>query len=285
MSRDLRSGSSTDVWSYTGKRVVIAGCHSGMGEATARELVRLGAEVHGVDIKPSPVALASFREVDLRDTAQIDAALESIGAPLDASFYCAGLPQTFPVVEVMKVNFVHMRHWTDRVAARMPNGGAFAMIASTAGHAWRENRELIDELLATPDAAAGVAWCERNEERYGDAYVFSKMCIQVFAMKMATPLIKRGIRINVVNPAPTETPMMRVFEAGAPAALINTFVEPIGRRAQPEEMAYPLIFLNSDAARFISGHNLNVDGGWAGSLDSGVLDPGALIEKALAAMS
>jgi len=159
------------------------------------------------------------------------------------------------------------------------------MIASTAGHAWRENRELVEELLATSDAASGVAWCETNAERINDAYVFSKMCIQVFAMKMATPLIKRGIRINVVNPAPTETPMMRVFESGAPAALINTFVEPIGRRAQPEEMAYALIFLNSDAASFINGHNLNVDGGWAGSLDSGVLDPGALIEKALAAMS
>ena len=283
MSRATRSPG--DVWSYAEKRVVIAGCHSGMGEATARELVRLGAEVHGVDIKPSPVDLASFHEVDLRDTARIDAAIEAIGGPLDASFYCAGLPQTFPTLDVMKVNFVHMRHWSEQVASRMPNGGALAMIASTAGHAWRENRALIDELLATPDAASGVAWCEKNEERYGDAYVFSKMCIQVFAMKMAAPLIKRGIRINALNPAPTETPMMKVFESAAPAALIDTFVEPIGRRARPEEMAYPLIFLNSDAAAFISGHNLNVDGGWAGSLDAGVLDPGLLIEKALAAMS
>jgi NAD(P)-dependent dehydrogenase (short-subunit alcohol dehydrogenase family) len=274
-----------DVWSYAGKRVVIAGCHSGMGEATARELVRLGAEVHGVDIKPSPVDLASFREVDLRDTALIDAALAAIGGPLDASFYCAGLPHTFPNIDVMKVNFLHMRHWNEQVAARMPHRGALAMIASTAGHAWRDNRELIEEMLATPDAASGVAWCEKNQERYGDAYVFSKMCIQFFSMKMAAPLIKRGIRINTVNPAPTETPMMKVFESTAPAALIDTFVEPIGRRALPEEMAYPLIFLNSDAAAYISGHNLNVDGGWAGSLDAGVLDPGSLIEKALAAMS
>ena len=52
---------TTEIWSYAGKRVVIAGCSSGMGEATARELVRLGAEVHGVDIKRSPVDLASFR--------------------------------------------------------------------------------------------------------------------------------------------------------------------------------------------------------------------------------
>ena len=116
-----------DVWSYAGKRVVIAGCHSGMGEATARELVRLGAEVHGVDIKPSPVALAAFHEVDLRDTAGIDAALQRIGGPIDASFYCAGLPHTFSSVDVMTVNFVHMRHWTERVTALMPDGGAIPL--------------------------------------------------------------------------------------------------------------------------------------------------------------
>ena len=159
------------------------------------------------------------------------------------------------------------------------------MIASTAGFGWRDNLKLIEELVATPDAASGVAWCEKNEERYGDVYIFSKMCIQVFSMKMAAPLIKRGIRINTVNPAPTETPMMKVFESAAPAALIDTFVEPIGRRALPEEMAYPLIFLNSDAAGYISGHNLNVDGGWTGSVDAGVLDPGLLIQKVLAGES
>ena len=81
---------TTDVWSYAGKRVVIAGCYSGMGEATARELVRLGAEVHGVDIKRSPIDLASFREVDLRDTAQIDAALEAMGS-VDAGVVDPGL--------------------------------------------------------------------------------------------------------------------------------------------------------------------------------------------------
>ena len=51
---------NTDPWSYQGKKVVITGCFSGMGEAAARELVRLGAEVHGVDIKESPVKMASF---------------------------------------------------------------------------------------------------------------------------------------------------------------------------------------------------------------------------------
>lgn len=46
----------TDLLGYQGKRVVIAGCFSGMGAACARLLVKAGAEVHGVDIKPSPVS-------------------------------------------------------------------------------------------------------------------------------------------------------------------------------------------------------------------------------------
>ena len=272
---------NTDPWSYKGKKVVITGCFSGMGEAAARELVRLGAEVHGVDIKESPVPMASFQTVDLRDCSQIDKALDNIGDNIDASFYCAGLPGTFPPLEVMQVNFLHMRYWTHEVARRMPQGGALAVIASTAGHGWSDRRNEIQELMDTPDAEAGFAWCEKNLDIVADGYLFSKMCTQYFTMRTAAELIRKGIRINCVNPAPTESPMMKDFEATAPPALINAWAEPIGRRAQPVEMALPLIFLNSDAAGFISGHNLHVDGGWAGSIDSGSLDLNELIGKAL----
>src|SRR5690606_32251714 len=57
-----------DLWQYKGKRCLVVGCHSGIGAATARELVRLGAVVHGADMRPSPVeGLASFSVCDLRD--------------------------------------------------------------------------------------------------------------------------------------------------------------------------------------------------------------------------
>src|SRR3546814_6937852 len=58
---------ASDILGYKGKRVVVMGCFSGTGEACARALVDLGAEVHGADIKPSPVNLASFTEVDLKN--------------------------------------------------------------------------------------------------------------------------------------------------------------------------------------------------------------------------
>src|SRR5882762_5273684 len=52
-----------DFAGYTNKRVVVSGCFSGIGEATARLLVQLGAEVHGLDYKQSKLDLASFRQV------------------------------------------------------------------------------------------------------------------------------------------------------------------------------------------------------------------------------
>ena len=64
----------TDYMRYTGKRVVVSGCFSGMGEATAKLLLELGAEVHGLDYKPSTLVLASFTQTDLRDPKSIDAA-------------------------------------------------------------------------------------------------------------------------------------------------------------------------------------------------------------------
>ena len=94
----------TDLVNYRNKRVVVSGCFSGMGEATARLLLKLGAEVHGLDYKDSSLPLASFTRVDLRDSASIEAAVKKIGGRVDALFNCAGLPQTFPPVEVMKVD-------------------------------------------------------------------------------------------------------------------------------------------------------------------------------------
>ena len=60
-----------DILGYKNKRVVVSGCFSGMGEATARTLVELGAEVHGLDYKDTALSLASFTRTDLRDPASI----------------------------------------------------------------------------------------------------------------------------------------------------------------------------------------------------------------------
>src|SRR5690606_19034948 len=105
-----------------------------------------------------------------------------------------------------------------------------------------------------------------------------------WTMLMGTITIKQGVRINCVAPGPTETPMMPDFESVASAKMIDVFIQPINRRSKAVEQAYPLIFLNSDAASFINGHILNVDGGFVGGVMTGQIDIQGSIEKAMASI-
>lgn len=272
--------------SYEGKCAVIVGCFSGMGEATARELVKLGAEVHGADIRPSPVDLASFHHVDLRDKGSIDSALEQIGGPIDVLFNCSGLPQTFPPVDVLKVNFVGLRHWTENALPMMNKGGAICSISSVAGMDFATRLPTIKELIAISDFDAAVKWVDEHIADLGDPYNFSKEVLTTWTMMMGTRFIKNDVRINCICPGVTQTPMMPEFEkvAAAQASIefFDIYTHVIGRRARPEEQAYPMLFLNSDAASYINGQTLYVDGGFVGGVRSGEIDHAAMVTKVIA---
>jgi NAD(P)-dependent dehydrogenase (short-subunit alcohol dehydrogenase family) len=271
-------------WTYEGKRVSIVGCASGMGEATARELVRLGAEVHGADVRPSPVELSSFVTCDLTDPDSVGRAVETIGGSVDAVFNCAGLPGArFPALDVMKANFMGTRLWTDLWVPRMPQGGAIVSISSTVAFRYADRLQVSLALVAQEGFEAGVSWCEENADVVGDGYAFSKEALIAWTMASAAALAPQGIRINCTSPAPTQTPMMEIFEEHNNARAIDVFALPMGRRSTSEEQAYPLVFLNSDAAGYISGHNLVVDGGFSGSVETGRLDVMQLVTEALSA--
>src|ERR1019366_5818617 len=109
--------------------------------------LKLGADVHGLDYKDSTLPLSSFTRVDLRDPSKIDAAAKTIGGRGDALFNCAGLPQTFPPVEVMKVNYAGTRFLTERMLPLMQSGGAIVNVASTAGFGRSRKVPIIMELL------------------------------------------------------------------------------------------------------------------------------------------
>jgi NAD(P)-dependent dehydrogenase (short-subunit alcohol dehydrogenase family) len=270
----------TDIWSYKGKRVVIAGCFSGMGEATAAELVRLGAEVHGVDIRPSPVSLASFTQVDLRDPASIASAVEKIGGEVDAVFNCAGLPNTFPAIDVVSVNFLGIRAWTELWVPKVRKGGAIASLSSTGGAGYLARLPLLKDFVANADFASSRAWLEAHAEDVDDGYNFSKEVLNLWTQQQAFKL-GPDIRVNAVLPGSTDTPMMPAFEQLFGTGLIDVFTAPSGRRGRPAEQAYPLIFLNSDAASYISGVCLPVDGGFLGSATVGEIDTAALLAEAM----
>ena len=277
----------TDLVNYRGKRAVVTGCFSGMGEATARLLLKLGAEVHGLDFKDCTLPMASFTRVDLRDPDSIHAAAKKIGEKsrdrVDALFNCAGLPQTFPPVEVMKVNYGGTRFLTERLLIYMQNGSAIVNVASTAGFGWSRKMPVIMQLLKINDYAEAVKWCEDNLETVGEGYSFSKECMIVWTQMMAAHWIQRGIRLNCTLPGPTQTPMMKEFESKSAASVIAAATQPINRRSTAEEQAGPLVFLNSDAASYINGAVLPVDGGFIGGVSTGQVDLSAMLAAAASA--
>lgn len=272
---------STDILGYRGKRVVVMGCFSGTGEAAARTLVALGAEVHGCDIKPSPVAgLASFTTVDLKDPASIAAGVAAIGGEVDALFNISGLPQTFPGEDVVTVNFLGIRAWTDAWLPHVRKGGAIVTVSSLGGMNYLARQSLLGEFMGNADIASGRAWFNANAERAGDPYTLSKEAVNTWTQKSAPALMERDIRINCTMPSPIDTPMLNDFRKVAGDAVLSAFAKAKGRFSSPEEQALPLILLNSDAASFISGVCLPVDAGLAGGLATGVLNIQQMIAEA-----
>ncbi len=270
----------TDFLGYKNKRVVVSGCFSGMGEATARQLLQLGAEVHGLDYKTSKLPLASFRQVDLRDPAAIDAAAAAIGGKVDALFNCAGLPQTAPPLDVMRVNYCGTRRLTERILPLMSAGSAIASISSIGGLGWSRKVPVLMELLQIDTYEGAVQWCEAHLDVVREGYAFSKEAIIVWTMMTGTALIKQGIRINCTLPGPTQTPMMAHFEAATKPAVLEAATQPINRRSTPEEQAAPLVFLNSSVASYLNGVALPVDGGLMGGIATGRIDPRSLMGPA-----
>ena len=274
----------TDVLGYKGKRVVVTGCFSGMGEATAKLLLDLGAEVHGLDFKDSALPLASFNNVDLRDPASIEAGVAAIarvgGGKVDALFNCAGLPQSFPPLDVMKVNFIGTRHLTEQVLPLMGPGGAIASIASTGGLGWSRRIPTNMEIIATQGFDAAVAWCEANLETVREGYSFSKENVIVWTQFMGAKLIKQGIRINCTLPSPTQTPMMASFLAASGKEVVDAAAEPMGRYSTPAEQAGGLVLINSDLASIVNGVVFPVDGGFMGGVATGQVDLSVMMRRA-----
>jgi NAD(P)-dependent dehydrogenase (short-subunit alcohol dehydrogenase family) len=252
----------TDIVGYRNKRVIVTGCFSGIGLATAKLLLDLGAEVHGLDRQPSNLELHSFTVLDLREKTSIDAAVKKIGGRVDALFNCAGVGPGPSAIDVMKVNFIGTRHLTEQVVPLMPSGGAIASIASNGGADWSRRLETLLQLVASESYEAAVNWCEANAQVVSRSYSFSKEALIVWTMLFSSQLIRRGIRLNCTSPGAVQTPMLEEIEKVTPSAIIDAMAQPIGRRSRPEEQAYPLLMLNSDAASYINGVVLAVDGGF-----------------------
>jgi NAD(P)-dependent dehydrogenase (short-subunit alcohol dehydrogenase family) len=273
-------------FSYEGKRVVVSGGGgAGMGAAAVQGLVELGAEVHVLDLKDAPVPVASQQVVDLREPDAVAAAVEKIGGRIDSLFNCAGLPgPPFSDIDTMLVNFAAPRHLAALVAPRMTDGGSICSISSTAGSGYLLNIQKWLPLAKTADYAEAKAWIESHPKEIASGYSPSKEALIIWTMDAAMDYAAQGIRLNCISPGPTDTPMMPAFEdfAGG-GAIIDLFAQGLGRRSTPAEQGWPMIFLNSDAASYIAGENVNTDGGTVSAMTTGRLvldfDPETLLNK------
>lgn len=246
-----------------------------MGAAAAALARDLDAEVVVLDLKaPQGLDDVRFLCTDLGDPSSIDAALAEVGAPLDAVLNCQGVsgaaPGT-PAELVMRVNFLGVRHLSERAFDLMPAGGGVVSIASTGGLGWARRLEAINSLLDTPSFGTGLEWVTEHPELvepvFPAAYSFSKQALIVWTMRTAVTAIARGVRVNSTSPGSTETPMAGDF----PAEGVSYTNRPSGRPSMPAEQGWPLVFLASAGASYVNGVNLVVDGGHSAARSLGLL--------------
>jgi NAD(P)-dependent dehydrogenase (short-subunit alcohol dehydrogenase family) len=253
-----------ELWRYDGKRVVVTGCASGIGEHVARQVTELGAEVVGLDLRRPALQLKEFHEVDLSEPASIDRAIASIEGPVDALFNVAGVSSGIgDPLRVVTVNFLGTRQFTEALVPMMPPGSAIANVSSLAASAYRENAVVTAGLLDTESMSDGIEWCRRHPEPVADGggYRLSKEAIILYGMANVGTLGAKGIRINCTAPGVTETPILDQLRGAYGQKFLDSFQTPLGRVAYADEQATVLVFLNSDAARYITGQVIWVDGG------------------------
>jgi len=217
-----------------GNRVVVSGRHEEVGQGLAAELRGLGGEVEFIR--------ADVRcEDDVRNL--IDQTVARFGR-LDAAVNSAGTegkpgPVTQQTADSYASTFdtnvlgtlLSMKHELRVMLAQC--SGAIVNISSTNGH-----------------AGAGGA----------SVYAASKHAVEGLTKSAALEVARSGVRINAVAPGPTETGMLNRFAGSAErkAGLVSTV--PLGRVAQPDEIANAILFLCSEAS-FTTGQVLPVDGG------------------------
>jgi meso-butanediol dehydrogenase / (S,S)-butanediol dehydrogenase / diacetyl reductase len=235
-----------------GKRVVVTGGTSGIGEATSRRFLDEGARVVALAVGEDELATAAERipgiealRCDVADAAAVEDAFaradELLGG-VDVLVANAGISIRKPFLEieeadwrrVLDVNLTGVFHCAQQAARRMVvgDGGVILMTASTNG------------LTGHP--------------LYAD-YNASKAGVILLARTMALELAPT-VRVNAVCPGYVLTPMQRSEYTDEMLAEVNAGI-PLGRHASPEEIASLFAFLASDDGAYFTGAVISVDGG------------------------
>ncbi|MFE3757986.1 coniferyl-alcohol dehydrogenase [Nocardia tengchongensis] len=255
---------------FAGKRYVVTGAASGIGHSVAEKLLAAGAQVYSLDRNTPSAAVTSHVQVDLASPISIDAALDQLDGQFDALLNVAGIPGTAPAELVFAVNSLAVRRLTEAFLERLNPGGNIVVVSSTAGFGWPQRLDGIREFLATTTFDDGARWFNENPQE-GNAYNFSKEVTTVYVMAMGLAVHELGFRINAVLPGPVQTPILADFRESMGHDTMDALETMLGRHAMPEDVADVVLFLASDAARWVNGETVTVDGGIGGAVLSGTV--------------
>ena len=234
---------------FSGKRALVTGAGSGIGEAVARGLHAEGAEVVLADVRAEPVeaiaaelgARATPVTLDVRD----EQAVRRVTADLDVLANVAGIGSTTTAPEtaldtwedVFAVNargtFLCCKHAIPAMVAR--GGGAIVNMGSVAGLVGLRNRA---------------------------AYCASKGAVIALTRALAIDHVADGVRVNAVCPGTVDSPWVRrlVEDVGESLDALRAR-QPMGRLGTPDDIATAVLYLASDDAAFVTGTAFVIDGG------------------------
>lgn len=236
---------------------MVTGAASGIGRATVHKLAMLGATVIALDrderglqqTVDTTQGLCVVRAVDLLRSEDVDAALGEIHerfGPLDVLVNAAGILIRETLVEHSYTSWDK----TINLNARVP---------------FRLSRAFLKELLAARKTGSIVNVCSVESligARGHVAYTASKGALMMLTKALAYEFGPRGIRVNGVAPGMTATGMNADLRRDETKRADMERVVPLGRFADPSEIAEVIAFLASDKASYLNGSIVVADGGW-----------------------
>ncbi len=223
-------------------RVLVTGGASGIGAETCRVLADADWDVVAADV----VAAVDMVSLDVTDEAAWDRVLEDAG-PLYGLVNCAGIRTRSSIVDTdlatfqghMQVNVVGTWLGIRGFLRRHQPGEAGAVVSLSS----------VNAEIAVPDQAH---------------YVASKGAVSALTRAAAVEAAPLGVRVNAVAPGPVRTPMTAERLGNPEQAAWLAARVPMGRVAEPAEIAEVISFLLSDKASYVTGEVLFTDGGWHG---------------------
>ena len=234
--------------------MLVSGAGRGIGRAVALAFAAAGA--HTIAIARTPADLDALVaesggriEPWVADVTQEDCyrRIEALGH-LDVLVNNAGTNRPQPMAEVEPATLDGIIDLNIRAVYRVSQAAARVMLRAAPGRG--------GSIIHMSSQMGHVGAARRT------VYCMSKHAVEGLTKAMAVELAPAGIRVNSVAPTFIETPLTRpMLEDADFRESVNANI-PLGRVGQPEDVVGAVLFLASDAARFITGDSLKVDGGW-----------------------